>query len=119
MTAFCLNDVHLFLGPCSLNLQTSPAAKLNQAQFGSLAFTDQKNGVRGKAIGQASTGDNFVCTVKALMPCVLYLWSHGSPPYYTPFMGFEHICPSYPISVLTQYLGPDLGFVPSASEVSP
>jgi hypothetical protein len=81
---FCLKDVQLFIGPCCLNLQTSFAAKLTQACFGSLTFTDQKNGIRGKVIGQASTGDSFVCPDKALVRCVLYLWSQNAPPT-TPF----------------------------------
>jgi hypothetical protein len=66
-TPFCLKDVQLFIGPCSLNLQTSSTAKLAQTCFGSLTFTDQKNGVRGKVIGQALTGDSFICPVKALV----------------------------------------------------
>ncbi len=80
-TPFCLKDVQLFIGPCSLNLQTLSMAKLAQAHFGSLTFTDQKIGVRGKVISQASTGDSFICLVKAL---VLYLWSHNAPPTTTP-----------------------------------
>ena len=51
MTPFCFKDVQLFIGPHSLNLQTSLAAELSQVTFGSLTFTDQKNGVRGKVIG--------------------------------------------------------------------
>jgi hypothetical protein len=50
-TPFCLKDVQLFIGPRSLNLQTLSTAKLAQACFGSLTFTDQKNGVRSKVIG--------------------------------------------------------------------
>jgi hypothetical protein len=42
-------------------------AELAQARFGSLTFTDQKNGVRGEVIGQASTGNSFICPVKALV----------------------------------------------------
>jgi hypothetical protein len=66
-TPFCLKDVQLFIDPCCLNLQTSSMAKLTQARLGSLTFTDQKNGVRGKVIVQASMGDSFVCLVKALV----------------------------------------------------
>jgi hypothetical protein len=35
-TQFCLKDVQLFIGPCSLNLQTLSTAELAQACFGSL-----------------------------------------------------------------------------------
>jgi hypothetical protein len=79
-TPFFLKDVQLFIGPCSLNLQTLSTAELAQACFGYLTFTDQKNGVRGKDIGQALTGNSFICPVKALVRHVLYLWSHNAPP---------------------------------------
>jgi hypothetical protein len=66
-TPFCLKDVQLFIGPRSLPLQMTSTAELTQACFGSLTFTDQKNGVCGKVIGQALIGNSFVCPVKALM----------------------------------------------------
>jgi hypothetical protein len=97
-TPFCLKDIQLFIGPRCLNLQISSTAELTQAHFGSLTFTDQKNGVRGKVIGQASTGDCFVCPVKALVRRVLYLRSHKCATYYTPFTGFQHTSPSYTFS---------------------
>jgi hypothetical protein len=64
---FCLKDVQLFISPCSLNLQTLSTAESAQACFGSLTCTDQKNGVRGKNIGQALTGNSFICPAKALV----------------------------------------------------
>jgi hypothetical protein len=79
-TLFCLKDVQLFIGPRCLNSQTSSAAELTRARFGSLTFTDQKNGVRGEVIGQALMGNSFVCPVKALVRRVLYLQSHNAPP---------------------------------------
>jgi hypothetical protein len=78
-TPFCLKDVQLFIGPCNLNLQTLSPAELAQAHFRSLTFTDQKNGVRGEVIGQALTGDSFICPVKALVRCVFSLRSHNAP----------------------------------------
>ncbi len=120
-TPFCLKDVQLFIGPCCLNLQISSAAKLTQTQacFGSLTFTDQKNGVCGEVIGQASTGDCFVCPVKALVQPVLYLRSHNAPPT-TPLSRVFNTPAQVTPSVLTatlrdcvRYLGPDLGFLPS------
>ncbi len=122
-TPFCLKDVQLFIGPCCLNLQISSAAELTQACFGSLTFTDQKKGVRGKVIGQALMGECFVCPVKALVRCLLYLRSHIAPPT-TPLSRVFNTPAQVTPSVLTatlrdcvQYLGPDLGFLPS--KVSP
>ncbi len=122
-TPFCLKGIQLFIGPCSLNLQTSSTAELAQACFGSLTFTDQKNGVHSKVIGQALTGNSFLCPVKALMQRVLYLQSHNAPPT-TPlsrvFNTLACVTPSFLTSTLrdsVQYLGPDLGFLPP--EVSP
>jgi hypothetical protein len=66
-TPFCLKDVQLFNGTCSLNLQTLSTAKSAQAHFGSLTFTDQKNCICGKVIGQALTGNSFVCLIKGLV----------------------------------------------------
>jgi hypothetical protein len=93
-------------------------AKLAQAPFGSLTFTDQKNGVCGEVIGQALTGDSFICPVKALVRRVLYLRSHNAPPT-TPLSWVFNTSARVTPSVLTttlrdsvQYLSPDLGFLP-------
>jgi hypothetical protein len=118
-TPFCLKDVQLFIGPHCLNLQTSSAKELTQACFGSVTFTDQKNGVRGKLIGQASVGNSFVCLVKALVQRVLYLRSQNAP-HTTPLSWVFNTPAQVTPSVLTatlrdcvQYLGPNLGFLPS------
>ncbi len=117
-TSFCLKDVQLFIGPHSLNLQTLTLIELAQARVGSLTFTDQKNGIRGKVIGQASTGNSFVCLVKALVQCILYLQSHNAPPT-TPlslvFNTSARVTPSVLTATLSnsvQYLGPNLRFLP-------
>jgi hypothetical protein len=118
-TPFFLKDIQLFIGPRCLNLQTFSAAELTQACFGSLTFTDQKNDVCGKVICQALTGDSFVCPVKAHVRRVLYLRSHNAPPT-TPlsqvFNKPARVTPSVLTATLrdcVQYLGPDLGFLPS------
>jgi hypothetical protein len=117
-TPFCHKDVQLFISPCRLNLQTLSTAKSAQACFGSLTFTDQKNGIRGKVIGQALIGDSFICPVKALVGRVLYLWSHNAPPT-TPlswvFNKLAQVTPSVLTATLrdsVQYLDLDLGFLP-------
>jgi hypothetical protein len=117
-TPFRLKDVQLFIGPCNLNLQTSSTAELAQARFWSLTFTDQKNGVRGKVIGQASIGDSFICPVKALVRRVLYLRSHNAPPtrpLSRVFNTSSRVTPSVLTATLrdsVQYLGHDIGFPP-------
>ncbi len=88
-TPFCLKDAQLFIGPCCLNLQISSMAELTQACFGSLTFTDQKNGVRGKVIGQALMGNCCVCPVKALVRCVLFTSGHTMRHLLHPFHGFS------------------------------
>jgi hypothetical protein len=121
-TPFCLKDIQLFIGSCCLNLQTSSAATLTQSCFESSTFTDQKNGVQGKVIGQASTGNSFVCLVKALVRRVLSLRAQNAPPT-TPLSRVFNTPAQVTPSVLTatlrdyvQYLGPNLGF--PSSEVS-
>jgi hypothetical protein len=117
-TPCCLKDVQLFIGPCNLNLQTLSTAELAQVRFGSLTFTDQKNGVCGKVIGQALTGNSFICPVKALVRRVLYLRPCNAPPT-TPLSRVFNTLAQVTPSVLTatlrdsvQYFGPDLGFLP-------
>jgi hypothetical protein len=120
-TPFFLKDVQLFIGPRNLNLQTLSTAELAQARFGSLTFTDQKNGViHGEVIGQASTGNSFICPVKAHVQRVFYLRSHNAPPT-TPlsrvFNTLAQVTPSVLTATATlrdsvQYLGPNLGFHP-------
>ncbi len=97
-TPFCLKDVQLFIGPRFLNLQTSSAAKLTQARFGSLTFTDQKNGVCGKSYWSSLNGRQLclpgqgTCAMHSLPPVPKYA------TYYTPFTGFQHTYPSYTFS---------------------
>ncbi|KAL7523299.1 hypothetical protein ACHAWF_000463, partial [Thalassiosira exigua] len=52
--------------------------QLLQARFGSLTFTEQKNGVRGEVIGLECSGDPYLCPVKALVRRVFYLRSENT-----------------------------------------
>ncbi len=70
---FRFTDTQLFISDMRLTLLTAPAEDLCQAQFASLTFTSQKNGVRGEVIGLACLGDPFLCPVKAIIRRVLYL----------------------------------------------
>ena len=50
-TPFHLEYVQLFIGLRSLDLLTMSDAKLCQAWFAALTFTDQKNNIRNEVIG--------------------------------------------------------------------
>ena len=116
---FTLGDVQLFLGDRRLDLRTSSADELRCARFGSLTFTEQKNGVRGEVIGLGCSGDSYLCPVKALVRRVLCLRAAGaSSP--TPLARLINqptsVTPSQITSLLRQAvceLGTDLGFLPS------
>ena len=118
-TPFTLEDVQLFVGTTRLNLWTAPECQLLLARFGSLTFTEQKNGVRGEVIGLGCSGDPYLCPVKALVRRVLYLRSENASPH-TPlarvFNSPTSVTPSKITSLLRQAvcdLGTDLGFLPS------
>ncbi|KAL7525124.1 hypothetical protein ACHAWF_005367, partial [Thalassiosira exigua] len=118
-TPFTLDDVQLFVGTTRLNLWTAPECQLLLARFGSLTFTEQKNGVRGEVIGLGCSGDPYLCPVKALVRRILYLRSENASPH-TPlarvFNSATSVTPSQITSLLRQSvcdLGTDLGFLPS------
>jgi hypothetical protein len=73
---FQLANTQLFIGKRRLPILTTPAAELCQVRFALLTFTSQKNGVRGKVIGLACSGDPYLCPVQAIIRRVLYLQSH-------------------------------------------
>jgi hypothetical protein len=77
---FRLTDTQLFIRDTRLPLLTAPALELCLARFASLTFTSQKNGVRGKVIGLACSGNPYLCPVQAIICHVLYLHSHMAPP---------------------------------------
>ncbi|KAL7526060.1 hypothetical protein ACHAWF_001615 [Thalassiosira exigua] len=71
-TPFTLDDVQLFVGTTQLSLLNAPKCQLLQARFGSLTFTEHKNGTRGEVIDLGCSGDPYLCPVKALVRRVLY-----------------------------------------------
>ncbi|KAL3815966.1 hypothetical protein ACHAXA_008925 [Cyclostephanos tholiformis] len=98
---------------------SAPSEQIRQARFASLTFTTQKNGVRGEVIGLACSGDPFLCPVKALVRCVLYLRQHAAAPD-TPIARVFNSVHSVTSSTITScireavaFLGPNLGFLPS------
>jgi hypothetical protein len=116
---FRLADTQLFIGKRWLPILTAPAAELCQARFALLTFTSQKNGVRGKVVGLACSGDPYLCPVQAIIHRVLYLRSHSAPPS-TPLASVFNTPNKVTATFLTARiheaitsLGPDLGFLPS------
>ncbi|KAL3806886.1 hypothetical protein ACHAXA_000796 [Cyclostephanos tholiformis] len=100
-------------------LHSAPLEQIQQARFASLTFTMQKNGVRGKVIGLACSGDPFLCPIKALVRHVLYLSQHAAAPD-TPITRVFNSVQSVTSATITScireavaFLGPYLGFLPS------
>jgi hypothetical protein len=53
---------------------------VHRGTFATLTYTDQKNAVRGEAIGQHSSGHPYLDPILALRDHVLHLRSHSSTP---------------------------------------
>ena len=116
-----MQDVQVFIGRQRLNLSTCTDAELASATFISLTFTDQKNGVRGEVIGLSTSGNPFVCPVRAVCRRIQHLRMHGAPltaPLANVFVtgAWAKITPSHITTTLrtaVSFLGPELGFLPS------
>jgi hypothetical protein len=78
-TPFRLQDVQLFLGRDRIAPALYDAPISDLADFATLEFTTQKNGVRGEVIGLGCTGDYF-SPVKALQRRIRHLLEHNAPP---------------------------------------
>ena len=123
-TPFQLQDVQVFIGRRRLDLGTCTEADLSSATFISLTFTDQKNGVRGEVIGLSTSGNPYVCPVRAVCRRIQHLRTHGAQPA-TPlarvfaFGAWAKITPTHITTTLrtaVSFLGPELGFL--AADVS-
>ena len=123
-TPFQLQDVQVFIGRRRLDLGTCTDADLSSATFISLTFTDQKNGVRGEVIGLSTSGNPYVCPVRAVCRRIQHLRTHGAQPT-TPlarvfaFGAWVKITPTHITTTLrtaVSFLGPELGFL--AADVS-
>ena len=88
-TPFTLADVQLFIGNTRLDITTAPFAMLHRATFGTLEFTNQKNGVRGEVIGLGKSGSATFCPVHVLVCRIVHLRQHNAPPA-TPLSHFFH-----------------------------
>mmetsp|Transcript_20821 Transcript_20821/g.31356 ORF Transcript_20821/g.31356 Transcript_20821/m.31356 type:complete len:204 (+) Transcript_20821:431-1042(+) len=86
-TSFRLYDVQLFVASHRIDHLHTPEANLSSATFGTLKFTDQKNGVRGEVIGHGVSTDPLLCPVRALRSRIHHLRSHRAPSH-TPLGSF-------------------------------
>ena len=80
-TPFRLADVQFASsGHCNIPATTGSLNDVNRADYVSLTFTDQKNAVRGEAIGHHCNGEPTFSPVKAVRRRVLHLRMHNAPP---------------------------------------
>ena len=115
------------LATARLDIAACSIAELSQAQFASLTFTDQKNGVRGEAIGPARNGDPYICPILALIRRITHLGaniaSHNTPidrvSHHPNSQSQSQSKSKFTPAIITkqlfqaiQFLGPDLGFLP-------
>ena len=88
---FLLRDLHFFIGQHPFNAASPSASPSTRARadFISLLFTTQKNGVKGESIGHGRTGHPQGCPVSALRRRVTYLRCHGATGT-TPLAAVRH-----------------------------
>jgi hypothetical protein len=123
---FRLCDVGLFVGDAKHAGHTIPMQLLDLSHFGTLCFTDQKNGIGGEVIGHGLSGDPYLCPVTSIKARVRHLREHDAPPE-TPLCCFyrgnqQHSVTASAITTtlkaMVTQLGPaTLGFL--ATDVSP
>ncbi len=78
-TSFTLKDTHLFVGRDRIAPALYADPLFDLADFATLEFTTQKNGVRGEVIGLGCTGDYF-SPVKALQRRIRHLLENNATP---------------------------------------
>jgi hypothetical protein len=76
---FRICDVHLLVTDKRLHPYTTPEAELNNVNFVTLEFTNQKNGVRGEMIGLGRSGHPTWCPVQAILSRIRHFRSHQAP----------------------------------------
>ena len=76
---FRLSDVTFSVGRTVFYTATATDNELAASIFVILIFTTQKNGMRGKRIGNRATGDPLLCPKEALRLRVAHLKQHGAP----------------------------------------
>ena len=79
-TPFRFCDVGLRSNVVHLNILTCSIPDISMADFATLEFTTQKNGVRGEVIGLARSHHPTVCPVKSIIHRIKHLRLHHAPP---------------------------------------
>jgi hypothetical protein len=82
-------DVHLMIDNRRLNHFTCHATSFDIVNYVALEFTNQKNVVRGKLVGQGTSGHTTWCPVRALIGRVKHLRLNNAPPM-TPLYSYRH-----------------------------
>jgi len=77
---FRLMDVCLRSGHTYMDVLRCDFATLDTADFASLTFTNQKNGVKGEKIGHVRSGHHLACPVLAIIRRVKHLRLHNASP---------------------------------------
>jgi nitroreductase len=123
-TPFRLCDIQLRIGNRRLDSLLATEAELRSANFASLTFTTQKNGVRGEVIGLSRSGSPHFCPVLSLVNRLLHARAHNAnleepiAQYYQNAQ-WHSVTPGDITTALrtaVTILGPTLGFL--ASDVS-
>jgi hypothetical protein len=77
---FTLADVRLWVNGQQIDPLSAPIESLRAATFVALTFTEQKNAVRGEAVGHGKSGHAHACPVNAIVRRIEHLRSHHAPP---------------------------------------
>lgn len=79
-TPFRLRDIQFFTDATRHSADVVPLALLNDANFCSLTFNDQKNAVKGECMGHGTTPCDVANPIKRLASRVRYLRENNAPP---------------------------------------
>jgi hypothetical protein len=88
---FHICDIHLLVTDKRLHPYTTPEAELNNVNFVTLEFTNQKNGVRGEMIGLGHSGHPIWCPVQAILSRIRHFRIHQAPMT-TPLYKYFDAC---------------------------
>lgn len=118
---FWLCDVALYIGPVCLVLATATRQSIWSATFGTLEFTDQKNGVCSEVFGLSKSGNPQFCPVLCLARRILHLCDHNAP-WASPIAQYHAnnklrlVKPADIMALLRlamAIMGPSFGFLPT------
>lgn len=124
---FRLEDVRVRSGGIYLDIENCSFAELDSADFVTLIFTTQKNGVKGEVIGHGRSAHYLCCPVGAVIRRIKHLRTHNAPLNTPLSMFFDSekskwrpVLPKDITTTLRQavtFIGPQsLGFLPKDIE---